>query len=423
MFALVDCNNFYASCERAFNPKTIGKPLIVLSNNDGCIIARSEEAKKLGLKMGDPVFLFEETLKKYDVKIFSSNYPLYGDMSERVMNTLTELAPTIEIYSIDEAFLDLQGMPDELLDDYAIRVKKTVGQWTGIPISVGIASTKTLAKLANQLAKRHPDFNKQNICVLHNNQDINHLLRDFAVEKVWGVGDEYAVLLKKFGICSAYDLKIAHPKFIREHTNVIGERTVNELNGVSCIPIEQIPVAKKAICHARSFGREVSNFKLLSEAVANYAAGCARKLRKQKSCARIVTTYIETNRFKPHKKQYAQYKTIHLNIPSYSTNEIIKTAMSGLKMIYKDGYDYKKAGVMVDGLVPESQIQTNWLESKSKNFEQRKLMRSFDQINNTIGKDMVRIASQGFERKWKLRQEKLSPCYTSKWSDLLTIKI
>ena len=423
MFALVDCNNFYASCERAFNPKTIGKPLIVLSNNDGCIIARSEEAKQLGLKMGDPVFLFEETLRKYDVKIFSSNYALYGDMSERVMNTLTELASSIEIYSIDEAFLDLQGMPDEVLDDYAGKVKKTVSQWTGIPISVGIAPTKTLAKLANQLAKRHHDFNKQNICVLHKKKNIDYLLKEFAVEKVWGVGDEYAVLLKKFGIYNAYDLKIAHPKFIREHTNVIGERTVNELNGVSCIPLEKHPVVKKAICHARSFGREMSDFNMLYEAVANYAAGCARKLRKQKSCARIVTTYIETNRFKPQKKQYAQYKTIHLDIPSFNTNEIIKTATRGLKMIYKDGYDYKKAGVMVDGLVPESQIQTNWLDSNLNNFEQRKLMRSFDHINNSIGKDLVRVASQGFDRKWKLRQEKLSPSYTSKWSDLLTINI
>ena len=420
MIALIDCNNFYASCERVFNPSMEGKPIVVLSNNDGCVIARSEEAKAIGIEMGAPAFMMEEMLEKNKVNVFSSNYTLYGNLSDRVMKTLTTFTPHIELYSIDEAFLDLSELKFENLFDYGLRIKKAITQNIGIPVTVGIAPTKTLAKMANRYAKK--TNRSVGIHSLDSQEKINEVLAWTALGDVWGIGSQHCKRLLGNGIKTAADFVKINPDWVRQNMTVVGERMLNELKGIPSIEWEDVPAPKKGICIARSFGQLLSSKKDISEALANYTASCAVKLRKQKSCTGLMQVFLQTNVHRQQDKQY--FKSINMQLPlqTNSSNLLLKYAMEGLDRIYRPGFNFKKVGVMVLDLVPESNIQFNMFmaENREKNGT---LMKSLDNINKAFGKDLVRFAVQGYARKWKLRQERLSPCYTTNIDQILTIKI
>ncbi len=416
MIAIVDCNNFYASCERVFNPKLEGRPVVVLSNNDGCIIARSNEAKALGIEMAMPAFQIEPFLQKHHVAVFSSNYVLYGDLSERVMNTLATLVKEIEIYSIDEAFIDLSGYREDLTE-LGFRIRRKIKQWTGIPVSVGIAPSKTLAKVANKIAKK-----SGGVHLLADPESIRQALEKLPVKDIWGIGGQYSKFLKSYGILTALDLTRAKDAWIQKHMTLVGLRLVKELRGESCIELDTEPAPKKAIGTARSFGQMLSDFETIAEALANYAATCARKLRQQQSCANMLTVFLETHPFKEDLPQYFNSKVITLPVATNYTPEIVHYAKQGLKAIFKKGYQYKKTGVIVSGLVPEDQVQRNFFDEADRG-KQRALMKVMDAINDTMGKDRVRLLAQGYDRKWKLRQERLTPCYTSRWEELLTIDV
>lgn len=420
MFAIVDCNNFYVSCERVFKPELNGKPVVVLSNNDGCIISRSQEAKDLGIKMGDPAFLMEDIFRKNGVIVYSSNYTLYGDLSERVMNTLRTLAPDIEIYSIDEAFLDLSNMKIDNLNDFASNIKETVYRWTAIPVSVGLAPTKTLAKVANHIAKKNKDY--KGVCLMMDKEVRERILAAYPVEELWGVGRQYARLLRKKKINTALELLRMNDGWIKKNMTIQGLRMADELRGISCIDIETDTEPKKNICTSRSFGAMTSDLEVLNEAVSNYAASCALKLRKQSSVANLLCIFLETNRFRLQDKQYNNYKALKLPVATSDTAELIHYALLGLKLIYKKGFNYKKAGVIVSGIVPSMPLQQELFDIKDR-VSSEKILKVIDKLNDKMGRDVVRSASQGFVRKWKLRQERLSPCYTTRWTEIPIIKL
>ena len=418
MFALVDCNNFYASCERVFNPSLIGKPVVILSNNDGCVIARSNEAKALGIKMGAPAFQIEELLIKHDVFVFSSNYALYGDMSQRVMNTISSYSPEVEIYSIDEAFLNFSGFEKFSLSDYACNIRNTIIKNTGIPVSIGIGLTKSLAKIANHLAKLH--FKNNGVFIIDSDEKRIESLKNTYIGNVWGIGKQYEKFLIKNGINSAYDFTLQPENWIRKNMTVVGVRTFKELLGIPCHNIETISNTKKDICTARSFGVMQSDFHIIDEAVSNFASRCASKLRKQKTVCSLVLVFIHTNEHRHDLKQYASNRIINLPIPTNSTIEIVHYARLALKSIYREGYIYKKAGVIVSGISSENSIQMA-LFDKTNRTSHDKIMSSIDNMNNKFGKDKIKLAVLGDKSKWKLRQEKLSPNYTTRWKDIITV--
>jgi len=417
MFGLADCNNFYASCERVFDPSLRNKPVVVLSNNDGCVIARSNEAKALNIPMGAPAFQIEKLIKKHDIAVFSTNFTLYGDMSNRVMNTLASFVPDYEIYSIDEAFLSFHGFNLFDLPGYATQIAKTVYKNTGIPVTLGIAPTKTLAKVANKLAKKSGQYSH----VLTQNDEIKAALKKIDIGDVWGIGRSYAVFLKKHNINTAYEFTLMPEAWVRKHMTVVGQRMQNELKGIPCYDLETEIPAKKNICTARSFGQMLTELKFIEEAVANFTARCCEKLRKQKSCAQTLMVFIHTN---PHRKDLAQYaRNIIIRLPHASnyTPELITHTIGGLRRIFKEGYSYKKAGVIVMELIPETHVQGN-LFYDVNNEKNQKLMHTVDELNARYGRDYVRFSTQGYSKAWKLRQEKLSPCYTTKMDDLLDIQ-
>ncbi|RMF56777.1 MAG: Y-family DNA polymerase [Calditrichaeota bacterium] len=419
MFALVDCNNFYVSCERVFAPHLEGKPVVVLSNNDGCIVARSNEAKALGIKMGEPAFKRQDFLEQHRVAVFSSNYQLYGDMSERVMRTLAEIVPEIEIYSIDEAFLDLRSYRKNFnLEELARHIQRRVKQWTGIPVSVGVAPTKTLAKVANHLAKKSPG--KNGVCILSDPEEITDVLRTLPVEEVWGIGMQYQKFLNKHGITTALELRNAPDAWVKKHLTVVGLRLVKELRGVSCLPLEMVQAPRKGICTSRTFGNLVEDYESLREAIATFASNCAAKLRQQHSCTKMVSVFIYTNPFLIDEPQYSNCKMVLLPEATNVTPELVRYALWGLKLIYKPGYKYKKAGVLMTHIVPEDQVQTHlFYQVDRKRYTA--LMKSVDRIQQRMGKGTIKYAVEGTRHPWKLRQERLSPQYTTRWSDILTI--
>ena len=417
MIALVDCNNFYASCERVFQPHLENKPIVVLSNNDGCVIARSNESKALGVKMGAPAFQMKEIFDKNNVHVFSSNFALYGDLSKRVMTILQGEAPQIEIYSIDEAFLDFTGIIDK--KKQAVDLRNKVKKWTGIPVSVGLAPTKTLAKIANHVAKKHT---KHGVFVLDNNRLIIKVLKRIPVGDVWGVGRRYAEFLSSKGIYTAYDLTLKNDHWVKRNLSINGLRMVKELKGTPCYALESSTSRKKNICTSRSFGRKVKDFDELKEAVASYATGCAMKLRKEKSLAFKVMVFLTTNPFNTSESQYRASQKIMLDVPTNDGVEITKVAISALKKIYKSGFIYKKAGVIVSEIVPDYSRQLSLFDNRDVN-KQKKLMDVMDKLNTQMGRDKVRLAVQGFDRKWRLKQERLSPCYTTRLADILTVKV
>jgi len=417
VYALVDCNNFFASCERVFRPDLKGKPVVVLSNNDGNIIARSNEAKALGIKMAEPYFKIESFLKKNGVAVFSSNYTLYGDMSHRVMSVLQHLEPEVEIYSIDEAFISLPEGKEFDLAKHGQNMRNTVRQWTGIPVSIGFAPTKTLAKLANRVAKKNPTHQGVFDLTAHGNMD--EILARIEVADVWGIGRQYTKKLNSQGIFTARDLKYANDNWIRKHLSVMGLRTVWELRGIPCIPIDDAPPAKKGIVTSKSFGRPVTSLEELQEAVATYVSRAAEKLRSQQSIANCLHVFLATNIFKPEKPQYSKSIMVMLLEPTSSTTVLIKYALKGLKELYRPGYDFQKAGVMLAEIMPASCRQRSLFDPIRSDND---LMNALDRINRKWGANTVRYAVSGFKKSWTFRRDHLSRAYTTKWDQLPVVK-
>ncbi len=420
MLALVDCNNFYASCERVFHPELNGKAVVVLSNNDGCIVARSNEAKALGIKMGEPAFKINNLLQQNKVTMFSSNYVLYGDMSRRVMNTLSEFAPEIEVYSIDEAFLNLTGLTPDF-EMYAQKIRQTVVKNTGIPVSIGIGPTKVLAKTANHYAKKVSENN--GVLVLDTPEKAAEMLKKFEIDEVWGIGRQYAKFLKKQAIKTAWDFILMPDSWVKKHLTINGLRIKKELEGIRCLPLEANPPIKQAICTSRSFGEFQTDLEPLKEAVATYAAKCGYKLRKQKSCAGVLIVFLETNRFNQNDPQYSPEYVYKLPIATSSSLELIKAALYSLELIYRSGYRYKKAGVIVAEIVPETAVQGSLFGDEINLEKQAEIMKTMDRINAKYGREMVKTAIQGVKGSWQMRQARLSSSYTTQWDDIITVLV
>ncbi|WP_039456200.1 Y-family DNA polymerase [Candidatus Jidaibacter acanthamoebae] len=413
VIALIDCNNFYVSCERLFNPSYIGKPVVVLSNNDGCVVSRSNESKLLGIPMGAPYFKFEEICRRHKIITHSSNYELYGDISQRVMATLEAFVPDMEVYSIDEAFVDLTGILDPLT--FCIMLRRKVMLWTGIPVSIGISYTKTLAKAAGEVAKK----SESGVGVLFNVEDIDITLKALSIYDVWGIGKQWGTRLElKFNIRTAYDLKQASPKFIREHFSVVMERIIYELNGIACLELEEIE-AKKSISSTRTFGRSVSEIRELREAVASYTANAARKLRMQNSKVYSLYVYIRTDYYK-NTTQYNNGKVVELVYPTSDTGLLINAAIKGLEAVYKSGFQYKKAGVILLNIVQDSYLQQDILEEYSHTHKKRSkaLMQAVDLLNKKYGRGTIQHAAEGIKKEWKVKAELLSPRYSTRWDEL-----
>ncbi len=420
VFALVDCNNFYASCEKLFRPDLKDTPVVVLSNNDGCVVARSREAKLLGIKMGVPVFQIKAEMQRHGILAFSSNYALYADLSSRVMRTLEEMAPRVEVYSIDEAFLDLTGIESVLsLVEFGQQVRERIGHWIGITVCVGIAPTKTLAKLANHAAKKYPAT--QGVVDLTNPDRQRRLLALVPVDDVWGVGRRLSKRLNALGITTALDLANASPRAIRDQFSVVLERTVRELNGESCIELEEIPPTKKQIVCSRSFGVKVTQFELLREAVCEYATRATEKLRKEQQQAKEMTVFIQTSPFKDNEPQYSNSASGELLIPSCDTRDFIELANHLLKRIWKDGFRYAKAGVMLSDFYDPGMFQPRLFDDVSTRTNSQQLMSVLDSINQS-GAGKVFFAGQGTKKDWSMKREHLSPAYTTRWDQLPRVK-
>lgn len=415
MYALVDGNNFYVSCERVFNPSLEGKPVVVLSNNDGCIISRSNEAKALGLKMAEPVFKRKDVIEKNKVEVFSSNYTLYGDMSNRMMSTLQTFTPDIEVYSIDEAFLNLEGMQVDLVE-YGNRIRNTVYKNVGIPVGVGIACTKTLAKIANKISKKH-----KGVFVIDSERVRDWALRNTPIEDVWGIGRQYAKMLMRNGINTAYDFSQLDANWVRGKMTVVGQRTRDELLGKPCIALDTIIKAKKNIATTRGFGKKLSDINIIAEAVATHAVRCAEKLRRQRSVANYLTIFIHTDPFSQSEKYIYNSLTITLPVPSNTNHELAKAALDGLKRIYCPKLLYKKTGIIVSGISSETFVQGNLFEG-GNNEKLKSISKLADELNSRYGRDKLKLAVQGNNKDWKLKQEKLSPRYTTRWDELLKVK-
>lgn len=417
MLALADCNNFYASCERVFQPHLEGKPIVVLSNNDGCVIARSNESKALGIKMGVPVFQVKTIIEQHNIQVFSSNFTLYGDLSKRVMSSMRQEVKAMEVYSIDEAFMDFSGEGSPL--EKGIALKKKVQQHVGIPISIGIAPTKTLCKVAGLIAKKHT---KTGVFVLQDKALIERALKWLPVAELWGVGRRHARMLDSVGIKTAYDLCRADDSWIRRRLSVVGLRMVKELRGIPCFPLEESASRKKNICTSRSFGKAVKQMEDLKEALSTYASTCAYKLRKQKSCASRISIFIHTNPFKPTDKQYKGFTSFVLDTPTNDSIELVRLGLEGLEKIYRSDCTYKKAGVIVSDISPQQQQQLSLFDTLDRKKHQS-IMTALDNINDKIGKDKVRLAVQGNGRQWKMKQEQLSPCYSTRIEDALKVYV
>ena len=414
--ALIDCNSFYVSCERLFNPKIQNIPVVVLSNNDGCVISRSTEAKKLGIRMGEPYFKVKDLVKKNNVQIFSSNYALYGDLSRRVMKVLKGFTDKIEIYSIDEAFLDLSHIKDEQVEEYGKQIRERVLKWTGIPTSVGISNTKTLSKVANHIAKK----NKAGVIFLKEN--IDNILKDFDIADVWGVGRQLSKLYIKNGIDNSYKLKNISNTWVKKSTNVLGAKTVMELRGISCINLETEESRRKSCCVSRSFGKKVESLDKLKESITTHCLNAAEKIRTDKQITRAVTIFIRTSPFDKNRKYYSNSITIELPVATNNSIELVKTAISGLGKIYKYGYFYQKAGVILSKLRDASEKELNLLAPILENKSQP-LMRAIDFTNAKYGRNAISIAQAGISNDWKMRREHSSRIDTASFDFLPKINI
>lgn len=423
MFALVDVNNFYVSCERVFAPELKKRPTVVLSNNDGCVIARSNEAKALGITMGKPYFQIEHLIKKHDLAVFSSNYTLYGDMSLRVMDALSHFSPKVEVYSVDEAFLELKLTPEEIvnpkfrtLSDKGNEIRQKIYQWTGLPVSIGIAPNKTLAKIANRTAK------KKNLGVfeLADEKIIEEVLKETPVKNIWGIGYHSALKLKKLKVENAFDLRNLDRRIARGLLTVTGARIVEELKGEICLPLEIVPPPKKNICCSRGFGILVESFDELKDALETYLDNASLKMRKQNLAAKAITVFLQTNRF-AKTEQYSNSVTVRLANSTNSTREIRRWAFEGLRKIYKAGYKYKKVGVLLQGLEPE-RAETKRLYKNSEYEKDKRLMQALDKITTRWGREKIQIGKRKEEKNWKMKCERKSQRYTTNLNEILQIR-
>ena len=410
--ALIDCNSFYVSCERLFNPKIRKLPVVVLSNNDGCIISRSNEAKALGIKMGEPYFKARNIIIKNNVQVFSSNYSLYGDISRRVMRTLKRFNSKIEVYSIDEAFLDLSNFSDKEVKDVGKEIRNTILQWTGIPTSIGIAETKTLSKVANHIAKKQ----KSGVVSLVNIKDLDPILEKVEVRDIWGVGKQLSKFYIKNGIYNAKQLKNASNTWIKKTKNVLSSRTAMELRGVPCIEIETKQAKRKSCCVSRSFGKKVEKLRELKESVTSYCLNAAEKIRSESLVCKSITVFIRTSPFQNKGIFYSNSKTIDFPIATNNSIEIVKNALIGLDLIYKDGFKYQKAGIILSGLSDSE--KGNSLFKSTKDERIKNLMQSIDNTNYRYGRSTISLASAGINKKWSMRRQYSSKIDTADFYSL-----
>ena len=414
--ALIDCNSFYVSCERLFNPKINNKPVVVLSNNDGCVISRSTEAKIIGIKMGEPYFKVKELVKKNNVHIFSSNYALYGDISRRVMKTLKSFSEKIEIYSIDEAFVDLSHVEDKEVENYGKEIRERILKWTGIPTSVGISNTKTLSKVANHIAKK----NKTGVIYLKEN--IDKSLKNFYISDIWGVGKQLSKLYIKNGIDSAYKLKNISNTWVKKSTNVLGAKTVMELRGISCIDLETQETKRQSCCVSRSFGRKVESLEKLQESVTTHCLNAAEKIRNDNQTTKTITIFIRTSPFDKNRKYYSNSISIDLPVPTNNSLELVKNAIKGLESIYKYGYFYQKTGIILSKLEESSKSELNLLTPLMEN-KSKSLMKAIDFTNSKYGRDSISLAQAGINNSWRMRREHSSKIDTASIINTPIIKI
>ena len=418
MYALIDCNNLYASCERVFRPDLIGLPIVVLSNNDGCVIARSNEAKACGIPMGAPAFQYNEVFKNYNVQVFSANFALYGDMSNRVMQTLSNYCIDQEIYSIDECFMKLDGYDYVDLKEYGIKMRQEVFDNTGIQVSVGIAPTKSLAKVANRIAKKYPNESK-GCHVMRTSIQIEKALKWLDIEDVWGIGRQHAKRLFQLGVDTAYDFTQLNDQWVQKHLSIVGLRLKRDLSGIPTLDLEEVE-NKKNITSTRSFDVNYTKFEEVQERVSTFASSCAEKLRKQHSFCSSITVFVMTNRFRTEQEQYQNSITLDLPFATNSAIELSKYATLALRRIFREGYAYKKAGVIVSNFSADDSEQMTLFDNRDKRHDS--LMKALDLMNKQYGQHTIRLGSRG-KKKWTMRQEMLSPCYTTKINDIITIKI
>ena len=419
VFGLVDCNNFYASCERIFQPSLEGKPIAILSNNDGCVIARSNEAKALGLPMGAPAHQYNSFFNQHNVKVFSSNYPLYGDMSRRVMDVLKQFTLLVEVYSIDEAFLQFEGFEHYDLEEYARQIRKRVRKWTGMPVSIGLGPSKALAKVANRVAKKFAD-RTGGVYVIDSEEKRIKALKWLAIGDVWGIGYRHNKRLVLRHVRTAYDFTQLSDAWVRKEMSVVGLRLKHDLLGKSSIPLEMIAAPKKAIATTRSFESLIDDYQELRERVSTFASLCAEKLRRQNSRCHAVYVFVRSNPFMPDLPQYRNSTMISLPFATNSSLTLSKTALHGLDLIYKSGISYKKAGVMVTGIVPQDAYQTTLFNYE--NPKHQALMQHIDYLHKRFGPHKIKIANQDLNKTYKMKQAHLSPRYTTDVRDVIRVR-
>ncbi|UJX40394.1 Y-family DNA polymerase [Desulfovibrio sp. JY] len=420
ILALVDCNSFYASCEKVFVPSLANRPVVVLSNNDGCVIARSAEAKAAGIPMGKPAFECRELFRRHNAAVFSSNYTLYGDMSARVMKTLARFTPNLEIYSIDEAFLELTGMPYDVMA-YSRQIRATVGRWTGIPVSIGLGPTKTLAKVANKLAKK--DAALEGVLDFEACADPDAVLERVPVEDVWGIGRRYTAMLERLGVRNARQFRDLPRDLVKKRMTIGGLHTQLELRGIPCLDLETVAPAKKSVAASRSFSRPVLAIEDMREAVATYVTRAAERMRAARLQANGVTVWVQTNTFIEGEPQYANSAYAALPVATAHTAAIIRAAIRVLERIFRKGYRYKKAGIMLSGLERLKNRQLSLLEPEPEaGGRGERLMRVLDAINDRFGRDALKFAACGIEQDWRMKQALRSPHYTTNWRDILEVK-
>ena len=419
MFALVDCNNFYASCQRVFQPNLIGKPIVVYSNNDGCVISRSNEAKALGVPMGAAAYQWEKFFEQNGIEVFSANFALYGDMSQRVMTILNDFSPEMEVYSVDEAFIKFQGFERFNLQHIGESMHRRVTKGTGIPISVGIAPTKSLAKVANRIAKKFPQHTN-NVYLIDDEEKRIKALRWLKIEDVWGIGRKHAKRLQAIGIKTALDFTLLDDRWVQENMAIIGLRLKRDLEGKPTLDLEEAQ-QKKNIAITRSFEGNHAERDFLEERISTFAVSCAEKLRLQKSCCNSVMVFIQTNRHRVDLPQYNRNIVLNLPFPTNSSIEISNFALKALSIIFREGYAYKRAGVIVQDFTDEDKTQMSLFENSDERH--KKLMQSIDKLNAMFGQQKIKLGSQDPKKVWKMKQEKLSPSYTTKLSDIIIIRI
>ena len=418
MYGLCDCNNFFVSCERLFRPDLDGRPVVVLSNNDGCVIARSNEAKALGIRMGHPYFQLRELIERHDVAVFSGNMALYGDLSRRVIGRLRQLVPAAEVYSIDEAFIDFGGIAAEELDEMGHRIGRTIRRDTGIPVSIGIAPTKTLAKIASKLCKHYPKL--RGACFMHRPEDIDKVLGRFPVGDVWGIGRRHRAMLQAAGVVTARDLAGRSEAWVRGRMGITGVRTWRELHGEACIDFETAPAARQQISVSRSFAREVEEFDTLHASAAAFVASCAEKLRRQRALCGSLTVYILTNRHRDDLPQYYESATLRPAVATDDTLELTLLVREGLERIFRRGYGYKKAGVVLSDIIPREGAQSDLFDPVDR-VRRSRLMEALDAANGRLGSRKIVIAAQTLAPVPTNRAH-LSPAYTTDWDQLPVVK-